>query len=80
MTKADLVMANLHHDLLEFLFQSPDFWQARWYIVSGFFSARDEQLLKALPEKKLHFVSRHCMEKWGLWVLENEEYFHEMVA
>jgi ribosomal protein L11 methyltransferase len=67
----DLVMANLFHDLLEKLFNDQEFWKARFYIISGFFTAREEILLRHLVDiHGLHFLDRKHREKWGMWLIE----------
>lgn len=66
----DLVMANLHHELLLDLFARPTFWQAGHYLLSGFFPAREEALLAALPVPSPRFVARRSSGKWALWVLD----------
>ena len=70
----DLVMANLHHELLLLLFQRPSFWQARFYILSGFFIHREEELLAALPSSgRVRFKARHSQSRWAIWVLERKK-------
>lgn len=68
-TKVDLVMANLHHELLAFLFRNPSFWQARLFILSGFMPNEEEALLTALPDPPSPFLARRRQEKWCVWVL-----------
>jgi ribosomal protein L11 methyltransferase len=70
-TDVDVVMANLHHSLLIDLFNSPLFWKAKLYILSGFMKHEEEQLLAALPDKPPAFLNRYSMDKWRLWVLGN---------
>ena len=70
-TGVDVLMANLHHSLLVDLFNSPLFWQAKLYILSGFMPNEEEQLLAALPDKPPAFLNRYSMDKWRLWVLGN---------
>ncbi len=69
----DLVMANLHHDVLLELFARQNFWQSRFYILSGFFVSREELLLAALPPRRFRFVERRRREKWALWVLQRTD-------
>jgi ribosomal protein L11 methyltransferase len=69
----DLVMANLFHDLLASLFTMPDFWQARYHIISGFFTAREEELLTYLPLEQLTMLDRTMRDKWGCWVLASKQ-------
>jgi len=65
----DLVAANLHHELLLELFRRPSFWRAGRYILSGFFSSREEALLCALPTPAPRFMARRAAGKWAMWVL-----------
>jgi len=67
-TTVDLLMANLHHELLAKLFAEPSFWQARLYILSGFMGHEEEKLLAALPDAPPLFLDRGAMDKWRLWV------------
>jgi ribosomal protein L11 methyltransferase len=69
----DLVMANLFHDLLASLFNNPAFWQPRYYIISGFFTAREEELLPCLPLEHLTILNRTIRDKWGCWVMARKE-------
>lgn len=68
-TKADLVMANLHHELLVHLFQNESFWQGGLYILSGFMPGEEELLLAALPDSPPLFLERLKKDKWCVWVL-----------
>jgi len=68
-TAVDVVMANLHHELLAELFQQASFWQARLYILSGFMPGGEEKLLTALPAPPPPFVDRGRRDKWIVWVL-----------
>ena len=65
----DLVMANLYRGLLSSLFANPDFWEARYYIISGFMVHMEEGILAELPTDKLRFLARHRQDKWCVWVL-----------
>ena len=77
-TGVDVVMANLHHSLLSDLFNSPAFWQAKLYILSGFMAHEEEQLLAALPDKPPAFLERGSMDKWRMWVLGNTKDMHNL--
>ncbi|MEN8142993.1 MAG: 50S ribosomal protein L11 methyltransferase [Thermodesulfobacteriota bacterium] len=68
-TGVDLVVANLYHTLLADLFETPSFWQAKLYIVAGFIPSMEDQLLAALPTRKIRMIERRRSERWCLWVL-----------
>ena len=68
-TRVDLVVANLYHTLLTGLFETPSFWQAKLYIVAGFIPSMEDQLLAALPTRKIRMIERRRTDRWCLWVL-----------
>ena len=70
-TKVDLVVANLYKGLLLDFFENPDFWNARYYIISGFIPSMEEELLAALPMEHLKLLERRKSETWRLWILAN---------
>lgn len=70
-TDVDILMANLHYELLARLFQEPAFWQARLYILSGFMPGAEETLLASLPPSPPPFLKRCTKDKWCLWMLGN---------
>jgi ribosomal protein L11 methyltransferase len=65
----DVIMANLHHELLAELLQKPSFWKARMYILSGFMPGAEELLLASLPDSPPPFLERRGLDKWRVWVL-----------
>jgi len=65
----DLIMANLHHELLAGLLRDPSFWQAGLYILSGFMLGGEEHLLASLPASPPPFLARRRLDKWCVWVL-----------
>jgi len=71
-TRVDLVMVNLYKGLLLDLFERPDFWQARFIMVSGFLPGMEAELLAALPQRGLRFLRRDGRERWRLWLLAND--------
>ncbi len=70
-TAVDLVVANLYKGLLLDFFANPNFWKARYYIISGFIPSMEEELLKALPMAQLKLVERRKSDTWRLWLLAN---------
>ncbi len=68
-TGVDLVAANLYRDLLRRLFENPAFWKGKLYIISGFISGMEEELLAGLPAHGLRFLERLRSENWCIWVL-----------
>ena len=68
-TRVDLVMANLYKVLILELFDSPDFGQARLYLLSGFIAGMEEDLLAALPQGGITFLERRRNDRWCCWAL-----------
>ncbi len=65
----DVVMANLHSELLIDLFANPRFWEGSLFIISGFMAHDEEKLLAALPDNPPPFLNRFSRHKWRAWVL-----------
>lgn len=70
-THVDLLVANLYKGLLLDFFENPDFWNAKFYIISGFIPSMEEELLAALPMSQLKLLERRKSETWRLWLLAN---------
>jgi ribosomal protein L11 methyltransferase len=68
-TSVDLVVANLYKELLLEFFENPDFWKAKYYLISGFIPSMEEELLAALPMDKLKLLERRKSDTWRLWLL-----------
>lgn len=65
----DLIVANLHPELLQDLFMTPEFWQGNLYIVSGFMKSMEPELLAHLDTRSIKFLERTRNGKWCVWVL-----------
>jgi ribosomal protein L11 methylase PrmA len=65
----DVVIANLYHKLLLALFERPEFWRGKTYILSGFISPMEAELLAALPPG-IKFLRRESTSRWCMWMLE----------
>ncbi len=70
-TRVDLLVANLYKGLLLDFFSNPDFWNAKYYIISGFIPSMEKDLLAALPMKNLKLLERRKSDTWRLWLLGN---------
>ena len=68
-TEADVVIANLHPELLIGLFQDARFWKGSLFIISGFMAHDEDRLLAALPDNPPAFLNRFSRDKWRAWVL-----------
>ncbi len=68
---ADLLVANLHRELLEHLFARPEFVGHKYFILAGFRVGQEEALLAALPAADIAFVDRWRSDDWCLWILRH---------
>ena len=68
-TEVDLLVANLYKGLLLEFFENPDFWKAKYYLISGFIPSMEEELMTALPMDKLTLLERRKSDTWRLWLL-----------
>ena len=71
-TKVDLVMAKLYKGLMIELIENPDFWQAQYYLLAGFISPMEEDILAALPTNKIQFLERRRRDRWCCWMLRRK--------
>ena len=65
----DLIVANIHPELLQDLFLSPEFWQGNLYILSGFMKSMEPELLAHLDTRSIKFLERTRNGKWCVWVV-----------
>jgi ribosomal protein L11 methyltransferase len=62
---ADLVLANLHHNVLLKLLGTAGFLEKRWYVLSGLLRSQVREIRDQLRERELH-VTREW-EQEGTW-------------
>ncbi len=72
-TDYDLVITNLYKGLLIRLFEDADFWNARFFLVSGFIPGMEADLLAAMPATGIHLLERRSREQWRLWLLAGRD-------
>jgi ribosomal protein L11 methyltransferase len=68
-SSADLIIANLHPELLDHLMGQTFFWKSSEYILSGFMPSQEEMLLSLIPDHGFSFSTRKRKDKWCLWHL-----------
>jgi ribosomal protein L11 methyltransferase len=69
----NLVVANLYRGLLAQLLQTPSFWEADLYILSGFIQSMEADLLAELPATQIRLLDRKRSDKWCIWTLGNRK-------
>lgn len=68
----DLIVANIHPELLQDLFLTPEFWQGNLYILSGFMKSMEPELLAHLDTRSIKFLERTRNGNWCVWVIAPE--------
>jgi ribosomal protein L11 methyltransferase len=63
--KADLVVANLHHEVIVKLFKKEGFLEKSWYIISGLLRSQVREIRYQLGERNLQVTREWDQE--GIW-------------
>ena len=58
----DLLVANIHYDVMQYLIESPAFRQKKWMILSGLLRTEARKIMDKLKEKKIHVVEHRCLD------------------
>ncbi|MCP4022523.1 MAG: methyltransferase [Desulfobacteraceae bacterium] len=61
----DLIIANIHYDVMQYLIQTKEFYQNKWFILSGLLNSETKKVLKVLSNEKIQIVERRCPD--GIW-------------
>lgn len=61
----DLMVANIHYDVMRHLIESPHLLQKKWFILSGLLNSEARKVTASLSEKKVHIIERRCPD--GVW-------------
>ena len=69
--KAELVLGNLYRLLLLKLFENEHFWQAKYYLLSGFSLDMEKELLEKISTLPLEMVIRRTSQNWVCWLVKN---------
>ncbi len=62
---SDLVIANIHYDVMKRLITSPGFFSNKWFILSGLLRSQARDLLYELSRNRLRIVKK--WERDGIW-------------
>lgn len=61
----DLVMANIHFDIMRHLLACPEFYEKKWFILSGLLRSQARQV-----EEMIHYGPGRIVQRWindGVW-------------
>ena len=62
---SDLVIANIHYDVMKHLIASPGFFNNKWFILSGLLRSQARDLLYELSKNRVRIVKK--WERDGIW-------------
>lgn len=62
---ADLMVANIHYDVMKDLIETPGFLEKRWFILSGLLKSEAEKILASLAHKPVRILETRCSD--GVW-------------
>jgi len=62
---ADLVVANIHYDVMKDLVETQGFLDKSWFILSGLLKTETEKILACLEKKPVTIVDHSCPD--GVW-------------
>ena len=61
----DLLVANIHYDVMRHMIEDPALLAKKWVILSGLLHSEAKKVLVSLSEKPVHIVERRCPD--GIW-------------
>lgn len=61
----DLLVANIHYDVMQHLIESPHLLKKKWFILSGLLNSEAKKIMTALSGKPVQIVERRCID--GVW-------------
>ncbi len=61
----DLLVANIHYDVMRLLIQAPGFLKADYFILSGLLISQARKVMDELKQMPVHIMERRCPD--GVW-------------
>ncbi len=61
----DLLVANIHYDVMQHLIAHPAFLEKPWFILSGLLNSETRTVLAVLKDLPVHIIERRCPD--GIW-------------
>jgi ribosomal protein L11 methyltransferase len=61
----DLLVANIHYDVMQHLIEHPSFLEKKYFILSGLLNSETTRIMASLSQKKVHVIERRCPD--GIW-------------
>ena len=61
----DLLVANIHYDVMRHMIESPFLFEKKWFILSGLLNSEAKKVLASLSCKNVYIIERRCLD--GIW-------------
>ena len=61
----DLLVANIHYDVMQHMIESPFLLEKKYFILSGLLNSEAKKVLASLSQKNVHIIERRCPD--GIW-------------
>lgn len=61
----DLLVANIHYDVMRHMIESPHLLKKKWFILSGLLNSEAKKILASLSAKPVHIIEKRCPD--GIW-------------
>lgn len=61
----DLLVANIHYDVMQHMIQNPGLLNPKWLVLSGLLNSEAEKVIQTLRAKKVNVIERRCPD--GVW-------------
>ncbi|MCP4672979.1 MAG: methyltransferase [Desulfobacula sp.] len=61
----DLLVANIHYDVMQHMIEHPSLLEKKYFILSGLLNSETKKILDSLSKKNIHIIERRCPD--GVW-------------
>lgn len=62
---SDLLVANIHYDVMRHMIEAPSLMDKQWLILSGLLNSEVKKVMQSLSDKGIHVIERRCPD--GIW-------------
>lgn len=62
---SDLLVANIHYDVMQHIIAHPGFLEKPWFILSGLLNSEAVKVMDTLKQMPVHIIERRCPD--GIW-------------
>jgi ribosomal protein L11 methyltransferase len=61
----DLLVANIHYDVMQHIISHPSFCRKKYFILSGLLNSETTKVMASLSKQPVHVIERRCPD--GIW-------------